>query len=179
MINALNIHINIAVAELCQHHCFAGYEHDAYENIISLKREDCHFLMDKLIEVLDREFDSCATKICSAYKNVDDGKLKCILVGGEETPFHFILSLGLSKYTTASGICAFVDIAYAQKGISPATFEKLSGLPKGFIENVADDSRLTQDDMEVPDLISLMNSKKHSEFINCYAGRIRASLTSP
>jgi len=99
--------------------------------------------------------------------------------GREEAPFRFILSLGLSKYKTASGICPFVDIAYAQKDISPAIFEKLSGLPKGFIENIADDSRFMEDDMGVPDLISLRNSNKHSEFINCYVGRIMASLTSP
>ena len=100
-------------------------------------------------------------------------------MGEEETPFRFILLLGLSKYTTASGICAFVDIAYAQKDISPEIFKKLSGLPKGFIENVADDSRFMQDDMGIPGLISLRNSEKHSEFINCYVGRLMASLTSP
>jgi hypothetical protein len=96
-----------------------------------------------------------------------------------EAPFRFILSLGLSEQTTASGIGAFVDIAYAQKDISPAIFEKLSGLPKGFIENVADDSRFMQDDMGVPDLISWRSSNKHSEFINCYVDRVMASLTSP
>src|SRR5271169_5438614 len=81
--------------------------------------------------------------------------------------YYFTWSI---KYKTASGICAFVDIAYAQKDISPAIFEKLSGLPKGFIENIADDSRFMEDDMGVPDLISLRNSNKHSEFINCYVG---------
>ncbi len=99
-------------------------------------------------------------------------------MGGEEAPFRCILSLGLSKYKIASGICPFVDIAYAQKDIPPAIFEELSGLPKGFIENVADDSRFMQGDMGVPDLISLRNSKKHGEFINGYVGRITASLTS-
>ena len=170
----------IAVAELWQQGCFAGYEHDAYENIISLKREDRHFLIDKLIEVFDRGFDSGATRVWSAYQNVDDGKLNVYLWEGKnlEAPFRFILSLGLSEHTTASGIGAFVDIAYAQKDISPAIFEKLSGLPKGFKENVADDSRFMRDDMGVPDLISLRNSNKHSEFINCYIGSIMASLTS-
>jgi hypothetical protein len=61
--------------------------------------------------------------------------------GREEAPLRFILSLDLSKYKTASGICLLVDIAYAQKDVSLAIFEKISGLPKGFIENVADDSR--------------------------------------
>src|SRR5271169_4689151 len=78
----------IAVAELCQQHCLAGHEHDAYENIISLKREDRHFLIDKLIEVLDRGFDSWATRICSAYKNVDDGKLNVYLWRGR-SPISF------------------------------------------------------------------------------------------
>jgi len=48
-------------------------------------------------------------------------------VGGEEAPFPFIISLVLSKYKTALGICPFVDIAYAQKDISHAIFEKLWG----------------------------------------------------
>ena len=30
----------IAIAELCQQHCFAGYEHDACENIISFSLEE-------------------------------------------------------------------------------------------------------------------------------------------
>jgi hypothetical protein len=80
-------------------------------------------------------------------------------------------------YTTASGICVFVDIAYTQKNIFPAIFEKLSGLLKGFIKNVADGSRFMRDDMGVSDLISLRNSNKHSEFINCYIGSVMVSLT--
>jgi hypothetical protein len=105
-------------------------------------------------------------------KNVNDGKSLCILVGGEKAPFRFILSLGLSKYNTVSGIFRLVDIVYPRKDISSAIFEKLSRSPKGFIENVADDSRFMQDDMGVPDLISLRNSKKRdSEFIDCYVGR--------
>jgi hypothetical protein len=100
--------------------------------------------------------------------------------GRVRSPFRFILSLGLSTYTTASGICAFADIANAQKDISLAMFEKLSGLPIGFIKNtVADDSKFMRDNMGVPDLISLRNSNKHSEFINCYVGSIMATLTSP
>ena len=83
--------------------------------IIGLKREDRHFLIYKLTEVLHRGFDNWATRICSAYKNVWWRQVKSIFVGGEEALFRFILSLGLSKYTTASGICAFVDIAYAKR----------------------------------------------------------------
>src|SRR5271169_1771818 len=61
---------------------------DAYENIISLKREDRHFLMDKLIEVIDRAFDSWATRICCAYKDVNDGKLNVYLWEGR-SPISF------------------------------------------------------------------------------------------
>jgi hypothetical protein len=69
----------IAVAELCQQHCLAGNKHETYENIVSLKREDRHFFIDKFIEALDQEFDGWATRICSAYKNVDDCKLNVYL----------------------------------------------------------------------------------------------------
>ena len=77
----------------------------------------------------------------------------------------------ISKYTYLRIRC----YCLCPKEHLPCNFPEF---PKGFIQNVADDSRFMQNDMGVPDLISLRNIEKHNEFINCYAGRIMASLTS-
>jgi len=58
------------------------------------------------------------------------------------------------------------------KDISPATFEKLSGLPQGFIQNVGDVSGFLQEEMGAPDLIGLRNSKRHDKFINDFVSCI-------
>jgi hypothetical protein len=63
------------------------------------------------------------------------------------------------------------------KDISPETFEKLTGLPEGYIQNVGDESGFMQDDMGAPDLIGFRNTKRHDEFIEGYVGRIMGSLT--
>ncbi len=63
------------------------------------------------------------------------------------------------------------------KNISPATFEKLIGLPKGYIENVTDESQFMQDDMGMPDLINFRNIKDHYDFIKDYIDHIIKSLT--
>ena len=113
----------IAVAELCQQRCFAGYEHDAYENIISLKREDRHFLIDKLIEVLDRGFDSWATRICSAYQNVDDGKLNVYLWEGKKPHFVSFFHL-VYQSTRLHQVFAHSLILLMPKRTSPLQFSR-------------------------------------------------------
>ena len=64
------------------------------------------------------------------------------------------------------------------KDIRPEIFEKLTGLPRGYLKNVADESQFIQDDIRVPDLIDLRNTKKHYEFVKDYVDRIIKSLTS-
>lgn len=64
-----------------------------------------------------------------------------------------------------------------RKDISPETFEKLTGLPEGYIQNVSDESGFMQDDMGAPDLIGFRNTRRHEEFIEGYVGRIMGSLT--
>jgi hypothetical protein len=64
------------------------------------------------------------------------------------------------------------------KDIRPEIFEKMTGLPRGYLTNVADESQFTQDNFRVPDLINFKNTKKHYEFIKDYVDCIIKSLTS-
>jgi hypothetical protein len=114
----------IAVAELCQQHCFPGYEYDAYENhIINLVRDDRHFLMNKLTEVIDRGFDSWATRICSAYKNVDDAKLNVYLWKGKMPSFVSFFRL-VYQSTRLHQVFARSLILLMPKRTSPLQFSR-------------------------------------------------------
>lgn len=164
----------IAVSEVCQQHCLAGNKYETYEDIFNLKREDRHFFVNEFMQVFDQGFDGWATRICTPYKNVDE--LNVYLSWGEKphlvSLFHMIYqSIRLHQVLT------YLSVLLTRKDMSPAAFENLTGLPKGYIENVGDESEFMRDDMGVPELISFRNSKRHDEFINGYVARIKGSLS--
>ena len=128
------------------------------------------------MEVLDQGFDRWATRICAPYKNVDDGNLNVYLCEGKKP--HLVSLFHIAYQSTRLHHVFPYSLALLMcKDISPETFEKLTGLPEGYIQNVGDESGFMQDDMGAPDLIGFRNTKKHDEFIEGYVGRIMESLT--